>query len=130
MSNYRHVYPPQPASGLTREECRMLREAVAGVAPNWSVDIQHDPAGEVLAMVVPPGVDDAEGPVLVVHRVGLLYCLDQYRWDTYSAIGAHDSVEATVSRVRLILTTLPRRASPTQTPAGAAREEELSSLSC
>jgi len=102
MNLYPYV-PAENASGLSRRDCDLLRETLDYLNPDWSVDVQTDPLGEVSIMIIPPRVDDTEGPLLIIHKAGLVYCLDEYRWDLYSGIGVFASLHELAEEVRLTL---------------------------
>jgi hypothetical protein len=97
---------PAPNS-LDEEDCLTLRGAVKGLAPEWSVDVHRDPVGEVSLMIMPPDVDDAIGPLLVVHKVASIFHLDQFRWDNYSAVGEYPSFDGVLYAVTQTLLALP-----------------------
>jgi hypothetical protein len=77
------------------------------VAPDWSVETYADAVGEISIMIMPPNVDDAIGPMLVVHKAGLIFQLDQFRWDEYSSLGEYLDFDALRRAVSGILLSLP-----------------------
>ena len=58
-------------------------------------------------MIMPPGVDDAIGPLLVVHKVDLMFRLDQFRWDSYSNVGDYHAFDDLLDAIRRTLLSLP-----------------------
>jgi hypothetical protein len=80
--------------------------AIADVAPDWSVELHQAFHGESSLMLMPEDADDAIGPTFVLHRRQGTFQLDQYQWDTYSEIGAFNSLRAAVLAVRRRLAAL------------------------
>ena len=99
------TYPA--AYGLDQCHCLALRDVAMTVAPGWSVEICTDPLGEISLMIIPPNVDDAIGPTLIVHKAGLIFHLDQFRWDAYGGLGEYLDFDALRSAVSSTLLSLP-----------------------
>ena len=58
-------------------------------------------------MIMPPNVDDAIGPLLVVHKVASMFRLDQFRWDRYSNVGDYHAFDDLLDAIRRTLLSLP-----------------------
>ena len=109
-----HTYPA--ANSLDDDDCLTLSDTVTGLAPEWLVEIQTDPVGEISVMIIPPNVDDTIGPMLVVYKVASVFLLDQFRWDRYGNVGEYSTLDGvrraitgmlrSLSRVSCELTTL------------------------
>lgn len=80
--------------------------AIADVAPDWSVELHETFPGETSLMLMPEAADDTIGPTFVLHCRASGFQLDQYQWDTYSAIGAYGSLGDALHAVRLRLAAL------------------------
>ena len=111
LQQYLDLRMPPMATGLDQDDCGQLLITVRDLAPDWFVEMQTDPLGEVCLMVIPPEVDDDEGPSLVIYKAGLLFHLDQFRWNSYNPIGSYLSLGEVLEQVRLILLTPTRVAS-------------------
>jgi hypothetical protein len=95
------------ANTLDQEDCSILLELVNDVAPDWSVEIHTDPMGEVNLMIIPPDVDDAIGPMLVIHKAASIFHLDQFRWDEYGSLGDYLNLDDVSGAVRDTLLSKP-----------------------
>ena len=109
---YPSLPQPQPNS-LGQGECGLLQSVVRDLAPDWSAEAMTDPVGETSLMIIPPEVCDEIGPLLVVHRVGALFRLDQFHWDVYSEIGEYRTFDELKNAVLQTLLTLPSIGSAT-----------------
>jgi hypothetical protein len=81
------------ANSLDIDECRSIMDAVQVIQPQYAAHVYTDPLGEASVMLMPPDLDDAIGPMLVAHRVGPLFILDQFRWDAYANVGEYATLE-------------------------------------
>jgi len=100
------------ADGLDQSDCLVLSIAATMAAPEWSVEIYTDAAGEISLMIIPPNVDDAFGPTLIVHKVALTFHLDQFHWDEYGSLGNYinrDEVQDAMNGALRSVLAAPRR---------------------
>ena len=100
-----HTYPA--ANSLDDDDCLTLVDTMKGLAPEWSVEIQTDPVGEISVMIIPPNVDDTIGPMLVVHKVASVFVLDQFRWDRYGNVGEYSTLDGVRRAITGMLLHLP-----------------------
>jgi hypothetical protein len=77
---------------LGYNELCVVADAVADVAPHWSVELSGSALGESSLVIMPEGADDLIGPTFVVHQDRAGFRLDQFQWDTLSGIGAYASL--------------------------------------
>ena len=63
--------------------------------------------GEVNLMIIPPDVDDAIGPMLVIHKAASIFHLDQFRWDEYGSLGDYLNRDDVFGAVRDTLLSKP-----------------------
>jgi hypothetical protein len=95
------------ANSLDQDDCLALSDTVEGLAPEWSVEIHIDPVGETSLMIIPPNVDDAIGPMLIVHKVASMFLLDQFRWDSYDNIGEYTTLDRVHGAIKNALLSVP-----------------------
>jgi hypothetical protein len=84
----------------------LVSDTVAGVAPDWSVELNRAISGEPSLVIMPPGADDAIGPTLVIHPHGRGFRLDRFQWDEYAPVAEFVSLQAVIGAVRAILSAL------------------------
>jgi hypothetical protein len=96
---------------LCMGDVAMVAEAIADVAPDWSVELQGICADEASLIMLPEAADDAIGPSFVVQKAACGFRLDQFHWDAFSEIGAfptmNDVVHAVRARLEHIAATTP-----------------------
>jgi hypothetical protein len=100
-------YACPTANALDREDYSILLELVNDVAPDWSVEVYTDPMGEVSFMIIPPDVDDAIGPTLIIYKAASVFHLDQFRWDEYGSLGDYLNLDDVFDAVRDALLSQP-----------------------
>jgi hypothetical protein len=95
------AYDPDTLGSRRRAQ---LAAALAGCAPNWSVELHYAEDGEPAIVVMPDDPDDIVGPTLIVHNSGSAFNLDELCSDQYRRLGEDlawgDIVRAV--RIRLI----------------------------
>jgi|HubBroStandDraft_3_1064219.scaffolds.fasta_scaffold844607_1 hypothetical protein len=67
---------------LGLEQCNQLAATIAGLIPNWSVELHHDVLRKPMIVILPEDLDDAIGPTLVVYADEIAFHLEELRWDT------------------------------------------------
>jgi len=91
---------PEP---LGPGECEQLAALVAELAPDWSVELRHDVLGCPTIVILPDDLDDANGPVLFVHREGSAFHLEELRWSTYRKLDEYRAWAEVLRAVRIRL---------------------------
>jgi hypothetical protein len=66
---------------LGLEQCNQLAATIAGLTPNWSVELHHDVLRKPMIVILPENLDDAIGPTLVVYGDEIAFHLEELRWD-------------------------------------------------
>lgn len=92
---------------LDHSDSRVLSDATRTEVPEWSIETYIDPDGEVSLMIIPPNVDDAIGPTLIVHKAGLNFHLDQFRWDEYRSVGVYFDLYDMLRAMDDVLSAIP-----------------------
>ena len=88
---------------LGLEQCNQLAATIAGLIPNWSVELHHDVLRKPMIVILPENLDDAIGPTLVVYADKIAYHLEELRWDTCSKHGDYRVWTDVLRAVRLRL---------------------------
>jgi hypothetical protein len=91
-----------------------IADAIAGAAPDWSVELYSDMPGSGTIIIMPDDADDDIGPTYFVHREGHMLCLDQLHWDSYSSVGRFADIDGVA---RALCKRLLSLASPTMPEA-------------
>lgn len=103
-SSQRPVVSVEPAA-LGTAELRALTDALADVAPMWTVELQGICVEEASLIVLPDGGDDMIGPSYALSRETFGYRVDQVHWDRMTEVGQYadfaDAVQAIRHRVSL-----------------------------
>ena len=81
----------------------LLAGAVAEVAPDWVVDLHHDPEGQETIIIQPEDEDDAVGLTLIVHADQAMFHIDEWRRDVWGKVGEFRAWADVVRTIRLKL---------------------------
>jgi len=108
--------PPREAEELPRTqfgqaELLIIADAVAAIAPDWSVKLSRLSADEVDLIIFPKCADDEVRPTFVIYQDRNQVHVDQVKWDVCVPIGVYpDLAEATHAMVQKL--TIPVRSPP------------------
>lgn len=91
---------PRP---LGQADLAIVRHAVAGVAPDWSVELEGACAQDATLVLCPADGDDAHGPSFTISREAGGFRVDQVHWDTPTEIGVFSSLSDVVATLRVRL---------------------------
>jgi hypothetical protein len=86
---------------LGQRELILLADAVASVAPNWSVELCHVFSEGAHLVIMPEDANDVLGPTLIIRHASDAYYLDQFHWDHYKELGTFTDISKLVSTVRM-----------------------------
>ncbi|MDR3531930.1 MAG: hypothetical protein P4L90_15450 [Rhodopila sp.] len=100
------------ARPLGYTELAMMQQAIAEVAPDWSVELQGICADEATLVLLPEDGDDATGPSFVISRETYGFRLDQVHWDTLTEVGVFASLNDVLGALRIRLAFCSGRAAP------------------
>lgn len=75
------------SSPLGTVELRAMTDALADIAPGWTVDLLGICVEEATLVVLPEGGDDRLGPSFILSREAFGYRVDQVHWDLLTEIG-------------------------------------------
>jgi hypothetical protein len=71
--------------GLERRQ--HLSGVIAGLAPNWSVELHYDEDAKAALVIMPEDPDDPIAPTLIVSATGSGFQLDELRGDACRGVG-------------------------------------------
>jgi hypothetical protein len=89
-----------PSRPLGLAEARFVEDALADVAPDWSVDLDGICDHEASLVLLPEGGDDAMGPSFVIRRENFGFRLDQLHWDKMQEVGTYHALADVVTAVQ------------------------------
>jgi hypothetical protein len=98
QSQRRSPDPVAEPLGITQQF--YIADAIAGAAPDWSVELYSDMPGTGTIIIMPDAADDDIGPTYFVHREGHTLCLDQLHWDSYSSVGRFADINGVAQALR------------------------------
>jgi hypothetical protein len=94
-----------PFRPLGSGDLALVRNAMAEIAPEWSVELHGICENEATLVLLPEGGDDAMGPSFMISREAYGFRLDQVHWDEVTEFGVfaslHDVVAALGARLAL-----------------------------
>jgi hypothetical protein len=67
--------------------------AVAGVAPDWTVELSAIFPDDASLVIMPDGADDLIGPTFIVYQDENAYRLDQFQWDVLTGLDTYTSLQ-------------------------------------
>lgn len=91
---------PEPLGPGQREHLAAL---VAELMPDWSVELRHDVLGSATIVIVPEDLDDANGPILFVHREASAFHFEELRWGRYRKLDEYQVWADVLRAVRIRL---------------------------
>ena len=84
-------------------DLNFVEDALANVAPDWSVDLDGTYIGGTTLVLLPEGGDDANGPSFVISRENFGFKLDQLHWDEMHELGTYPALADVVTAVQMRL---------------------------
>ena len=70
-------------------QCQHLAKVIAGIVPDWSVELQCDDLGDATIVILPDDCNDSIGSALVVRRDDAAFRLEELCGDTHRKLGEH-----------------------------------------
>lgn len=95
---------PTPRIGYS--ELSLVAEAIADIAPDWSVELSQAFAGESNLVIMPDEADDTIGPTFVIYQDAGKFCIDQVQWDESNPIGIYPNLPTATQAVAIRLANL------------------------
>ncbi|MGA2843163.1 MAG: hypothetical protein ABSG18_24030 [Steroidobacteraceae bacterium] len=83
LENRPSQLPAHHLESLGSARRQHLAGVVAGVAPDWSVELHYDEHGKAAIVIMPEDPDDTIAPTLIVSTTGSAFLLDELRYDAY-----------------------------------------------
>lgn len=80
-----------------------VRQAIAYIAPDWSVELEGAGAEDATLVVLPEDGDDSTGPSFIVTREAGGFRVDQLHWDSLTEVGMFSSLSDVTETLRLRL---------------------------
>ena len=87
--------------GLERRQ--HLSGVIAGLAPNWSVELHYDEDAKAALVIMPEDPDDPIAPTLIVSATGSGFQLDELRGDACRGVGENLSWAEVLRTVQIKL---------------------------
>jgi hypothetical protein len=84
----------------------LVADAIADVAPDWTVELSCTLPGDANIVIMPEGADDLIGPTFLVYQDRNSFHLDQFQWDILSCVGDYSCLRDAVLAVVACLTHL------------------------
>lgn len=88
---------------LCEVDVATVRQAIAAIAPDWSVELECAGADDATLVVLPADGDDSIGPSFIVSRDAGGFRVDQIHWDSMTEIGMFSSLGDVAATLRLRL---------------------------
>lgn len=82
----------QPSTLISKADLAGVTDAVAAVAPDWTVELSQVFVDEVNLIIMPDRADDNIGPTFVIYQEGAQFHVDEVRWDVCTPIGVFPSL--------------------------------------
>lgn len=101
-----------PARPLGNADLMLVQNAMADIAPEWSVELHGICAEEATLVLLPEGGDDAMGPSFMISRETYGFRLDQIHWDVLTELGVFASLDDVVTALGVRLAFFPGMAIP------------------
>ena len=95
-----------PAPRIGFSELSWVAEAIADIAPDWSVELSQAFAGESNLVIMPEEADDTIGPTFVIYQDAGKFCIDQVQWEESNPIGVYPNLSAATQAVAIMLANL------------------------
>ena len=84
----------------------LVADAIADVAPDWTVELSCAFPGDANIVIMPEGADDLIGPTFLVYQDRNSFHLDQFQWDILNCVGDYSCLRDAVLAVVACLTRL------------------------
>jgi len=101
-----------PVRPLGNADLGLVRNAMADIAPEWSVELHGICVEEATLVLLPEGGDDAMGPSFMISRETYGFRLDQVHWDVLTEFGVFASLDDIVTTLSVRLAFFPGMAIP------------------
>lgn len=101
--------PFRPLGGA---DLALVRNEMAEIAPDWSVELHGICAAEATLVLLPESGDDAMGPSFMISREACGFRLDQVHWDVVTEFGIFASLHDVVAAMAGRLVFFPGTATP------------------
>lgn len=86
-----------PVRPLGNADLALVQDAMAEIAPEWSVELHGICVEEATLVLLPEGGDDAMGPSFMISRETYGFRLDQVHWDVLTEFGVFTSLKDVVA---------------------------------
>jgi hypothetical protein len=80
-------------------ELSVVADAIADVAPDWTVELSCTFPGDANIVIMPEGADDLIGPTFLVYQDRNSFHVDQFQWDILGAVGDYSCLRDAVLAV-------------------------------
>jgi hypothetical protein len=101
-----------PFRPLGSADLALVRNEMAEIAPDWSVELHGICEDEATLVLLPEGGDDAIGPSFMISRESCGFRLDQVHWDVVTDFGVFASLQDIVAKLAARLAFFPDTATP------------------
>ena len=101
-----------PVRPLGAADLALVQNAMAEIAPEWSVELHGICVEEATLVLLPEGGDDAMGPGFMISRETCGFRLDQVHWDVLTELGVFASLDDVVTTLSVRLAFFPGMAIP------------------
>ena len=88
-----------PVRPLGFADLKVVEQALADVASDWSVELDGVSLREASLVVLPDSGDDAMGPGFIISREDFGFRLDQLHWDVMQEIGSYAILSEAIAAV-------------------------------
>lgn len=96
-----------PDRPLGNADLALVQDAMAEIAPEWSVELHGICVDKATLVLLPEGGDDAMGPSFMISRETYGFRLDQVHWDVLTEFGVFASLTDVVSAIGARLAFVP-----------------------
>jgi hypothetical protein len=101
-----------PLRPLGSSDLALVRNAMAEIAPEWSVELHGICDDEATLVLLPEGGDDVMGPSFMISREAYGFRLDQVHWDEVTEFGVFASLNDVVAGLGVRLAFSPEITTP------------------
>jgi hypothetical protein len=103
---------PRPAPTLGERDLERVADAIADIAPDWTVELAGADRVDLSLVVMPEDADDELGPTYVIWRDGGSVRLDQYHRDVVAPLASRPDMGDILRLLRgyLGMAAVPRHA--------------------
>jgi hypothetical protein len=89
IENCQSPLPTDALEPLTPGRCHRLAAALAGLAPQWSVELHYDEQAKAAIVIMPDDLDDASFPTLLVRTDASAFHLEELCGNAYRKLGEY-----------------------------------------